>query len=54
VNIRKQANAQTYANLVKLVNVAYEEIAIASCNLGVRNVNHILKTNTYTSGKLPV
>jgi len=36
-------NQFTNANLIKLVNVAYEEITIASRNFGVRNVNHVLK-----------
>ena len=34
------------ANLIKLVNVAYKEIAITSCNLGVCDVDHVLQQIT--------
>lgn len=32
-------------NLIKLVNLADEEISVTASHLGVRNVDHILKTN---------
>ena len=37
-------NPKQNSNLVKLVNVAYEEISVASRNFGVCNVYHVLQT----------
>ena len=45
VMIIKKLNQFANANLVKLVYVAYKEIAVTSRNLGVRNVNHVLQQN---------
>jgi len=37
-------NPKQNSNLVKLVNVAYEEISVASRYFGVCNVYHVLQT----------